>query len=98
VRNLPYSLDEDGLKSAFTGAKEARLPRYEDGKMKGFGYVEFGSPEDATSAYSSMTGADIGGREVFLDYNEDYSEVDRSRGGGRGFGGGRGGRGRVNDE
>ena len=28
--------------------KEVRLPRFDDGKMKGFGYVEFGSPEDAT--------------------------------------------------
>jgi len=93
VRNLPFSLDEDGLKSAFAGAKEARLPRYGDGKMKGFGYLEFASPEDATSAYTSMAGADIGGREVFLDYNEDFSEVERSRGGGRGYGGGRGGRG-----
>ena len=26
------------------------------------------------SAYTSMAGADIGGREVFLDYNEDFSE------------------------
>ena len=77
MRNLPYSLDEDDLISAFAGAKvgvpvmteprwvclfiypllfhlpvslmkEVRLPRFDDGKMKGFGYVEFGSPEDAT--------------------------------------------------
>merc|ERR1719462_1159966 len=30
VKNLPFSVDEDGLKSHFTGAKAARLPIFED--------------------------------------------------------------------
>jgi len=108
VKNLPYSIDEDSLKAAFSGAKDARLPVFEDsGKKKGFGYVEFGSAEEAKSAHAAMSGAQIGGRDVVVDYSEERSGGGGGRGGfgggGRGFGGGRGrggdrgGRGRGGD-
>merc|ERR1712228_1030248 len=67
----------------------ARLPLRDDGKIKGFGYVEFSTPDEAKSAYSSMNGSSIGGRDVTLDYTEERSGG--GGGGGRGFGGGRGG-------
>jgi len=86
VGNLPYSIDEDELVSSFAGAQSARLPVRDDGRIKGFGYVEFGSPDEATKAFNTMNGATIGGREVYLDYNED-----RSGGGYGGRGGFRGG-------
>ena len=90
VGNLPFSIDEDSLRSAF-GAKQARLPLRFDGRIKGFGYVEFETPDDAMNAFNSMSGTAIGGRDVVLDYGEERSD----RGGGRG-GGGRG-RGRDRD-
>ena len=33
-----------------------------------FGFVEFGSPEDAASAYDKMQNTEIEGRQVFLDF------------------------------
>jgi len=94
VRNLPYSIDEDELVSSFAGAQSARLPVRDDGRIKGFGYVEFGSPDEATNAFNTMNGAAIGGREVYLDYNEDRAGGSGGRGGGYGGRGGfRGGRG-----
>ena len=82
VKNLPYSIDEEELKSAFAGAVAARLPLRDDGRIKGFGYVEFGNVDEAVDAFASMNGAAIGGREVFLDYSEERS----GGGGGRGWG------------
>ena len=33
-----------------------------------FAFVEFGSPDDAASAYDSMQNQEIDGRQVFLDF------------------------------
>jgi len=73
VGNLPFSIDEDSLRSAF-GAKAARLPVRFDGRIKGFGYVDFETADDATNAFNSMSGTAIGGRDVVLDYGEERSD------------------------
>lgn len=44
-----------------------------------FGFVEFTSPEEATSAYEAMQGQEIDGREVVVDY-----AAERGEGGGGG--------------
>ncbi|KAF2627937.1 RNA-binding domain-containing protein, partial [Macroventuria anomochaeta] len=61
----------------------------ETGALKGFGYVDFSSTEEATAALEALNGADIAGRAIRLDF---AAARDDSNGGGRGgFGGGRGG-------
>jgi len=94
VKNLPYSIDADGVKSAFVGAKAARLPVRDDGRIKGFGYVEFASAEEAKAAFDTMNGADIGGRDCWLDFSEERPPPQGGGGYGGGRGGGRGGYGR----
>ena len=54
----------------------------ETGNPKGFGYVTFGSIDEAKAAFEAMTGAEIAGRPVRLDYATPRPE--RSEGGGRG--------------
>ena len=83
----------------------------ETGNLKGFGYVQFSSIDEATEALKQMNGASICGRPIRLDYstprqnNNDSPRGGRGGRGGRGFGdrggrgsfGGRGGRGGFGD-
>jgi nucleolin len=57
------------------------------GSPKGFGYVEFGSVDEAKAALEGLNGADVDGRNIRLDF---AAPRDNNAGGG-GFGGGRGG-------
>jgi nucleolin len=70
----------------------------ESGNLKGFGYVDFESVDEATAALEACNGVDIAGRRIRVDFagpRPDNGGGDRGgRGGGRGFGGGRGGGGR----
>ena len=73
-----------------------RLPTdAETGQLKGFGYVQFGSVDEAREAFSGLNGKAICGRPIRLDYAKPRaSNGDSPRGGSRGRGGRGGGRGR----
>lgn len=95
VGNLSFNATEDGIWETFAEhgeIKSVRLPTdRESGRPKGFGYVEFTDIEFAKKAYEALSGAEIDGRAIRLDYSQPR---DDSGGGGRGgFGGGFGGRG-----
>lgn len=76
----------------FGTVNRVSLPTDRDtGNPKGFGYVEFGTVEEATAALESLNGSDVDGRTIRVDF---AGARDNSNGGGRGGGfGGRGGRG-----
>ena len=103
VGNLPFDASEDQvweLFSEYGKVSSVRLPTdKEDGRPKGFGYVEFLDVESATKAVEqgrSDEGLEINGRRSRLDYSQPRPPRDgNSFGGGRGggFGGDRGGRG-----
>lgn len=110
VANLPFTINEDTLWSYFDGfnVKTIRLPTdRESGAPKGFGYVELEDVENAKKAFEALSGTEIEGRRIRLDYSQprDSSGAGgrggrggRGRGGDRGWGGGRGGgRGRGGD-
>ena len=107
VANIPFDATEDVLGEEFGKHGQVigvRLPTHpDDGRPKGFGYVQFSSVEEATQAMDKMNGVPIGGRPVRLDFSTPRSNTGDSprggrggRGGGRGFdrGGRGGGRGR----
>ena len=55
VRNLPFKINEEGLKKAFGAygeVQEVTIPKRADDpkKMLGFGFVQFASAEHATAA------------------------------------------------
>ncbi|PWN53208.1 RNA-binding domain-containing protein [Violaceomyces palustris] len=93
VGNLSFSLTEDDIWNTFAEYGEVssvRLPKDpESGLAKGFGYVEYASQEHATKAIDALSGKDLGGRPVRLDFAGARPE----NGGGGGRGGARGGRG-----
>ncbi|PTB67062.1 RNA-binding domain-containing protein, partial [Trichoderma citrinoviride] len=98
VGNLPFDTDQDTVTEFFNEVRpvtSVRLPTDpESGNLKGFGYVTFGSVEDAKEALNAKNGATIGSgrfaRSVRLDFSSPRPQG--GAGGGRGgFGGGRGG-------
>lgn len=109
VANIAFGATEDVIGEAFGkhgNVIGVRLPTNpDDGNPKGFGYVQFSSVEDATTALDKMAGASIAGRSVRLDFSTPRANTGDSPRGGRGGGrggrgsdrGGRGGRGRGGD-
>jgi RNA recognition motif-containing protein len=99
VGGLPYSTTDDELKNAFAqaGTVESATVIMDKmtGRSKGFGFVEMTSDSEAQAAIDMWNGKDFGGRNITV--NEARPKEDRParsggfRGGGRGFGGGRGG-------
>jgi RNA recognition motif-containing protein len=90
VGNLPYSVTEQDLLSAFQqwGATEAAVPINESGRSKGFGFVEV-ADDQMDAAIAAMHGATLAGR--VLTVNEARPREERGGGGRRGGGYGGGG-------
>lgn len=92
VGNLSFNSTEDGLWEVFGqygDVKSVRLPTdRETGNPKGFGYVEFTDIESARKAFEGVTGTEIDGRAIRVD----YSQPRDNSGGGFGARGGGGGR------
>lgn len=95
VGNLPFSIDEDQLTEEFArfgNVEEVFLVKdRETGRLKGFGFVTFDSPNAAQSALE-MDGQQIGGRQVKVSMAKERESGGEGRSGGGGRGGFRGGR------
>ena len=89
VGNLPFSADEDSVRTLFaqhgTVESVALIKDRDTGQPRGFGFVEM-PRQDAARAIQNLNGQDMGGRP--LKVNE---AQDKPRGGGGGGGGGYGG-------
>ncbi|XP_074768450.1 nucleolin [Athene noctua] len=93
VRGLSEDTTEETLRESFEGSISARIVTDRDtGSSKGFGFVDFSSPEDAKAAKEAMEDGEIDGNKVILDFAKPKGEFQRGGGFGGGFGG-RGGRG-----
>ncbi|XP_029471521.1 nucleolin isoform X2 [Rhinatrema bivittatum] len=86
VNNLSYSATEDSLQELFQKAATIRVPQNNQGRPKGFAFVEFSTMEDAKEALESYNNTEIEGRTIRLE----FSQTSGPQGGGnsRGFGGG----------
>jgi RNA recognition motif-containing protein len=89
VGNLPYSINDDTLRSLFESYGQVESARVisdrDTGASKGFGFVEMANA-DAQKAIEGLNGRDYNGRALRID--EARPQEARSGGGG---GGGRGG-------
>ncbi|XP_072294123.1 nucleolin isoform X2 [Eucyclogobius newberryi] len=79
VNNLAFSATEDTLQSTFEKAVSIRIPQ-NNGRPKGFAFIEFDTTDDAKEALDSLNNTEIDGRSVRLE----YSQNSRGDGGGRG--------------
>jgi len=92
VGNLPFDYTEDELHELFSSAGQVASTKlitdFNTGRSRGFGFVEMKTEQDAQAAIEKMNKAKVGDREIVV--NEARPRPERS-GGGRGYGGGRGG-------
>ena len=94
VGNMPYSMTEADLNSAFSAhgaVSSARLVMDRDsGRAKGFGFVEMNDANEAKAAIAALNGTSHDGRELVVNEARPREErPNRNGGGNRGFGGGR---------
>jgi len=114
VGNVAWSATRESLEDAFSRFGDIQRVHQptdrETGRSRGIAYIEFGSVEEAQTAYEEATeqGIELEGRAVRVDYAEekqsfgssgrrergDYKPRGGGGGGGRGGYGGRGGGGR----
>ena len=68
VGNLPYSVTEDELRSAFAAFGDVSsanvITDKFTGQSKGFGFVEMPDNSAADSAIKSLNDSDMGGRKI----------------------------------
>ena len=90
VGNLAYSTMDQQLQEAFAEFGEVVSASVvidrATGQSRGFGFVEYGSPEDAERAIESLNGANLDGRSITVNVARER----RPTGGGGGGGGGGG--------
>lgn len=71
IGQLSWNVDDEWLQrefSEFDGLVGARVVTdRESGRSRGFGFVDFSSPEAAKAALDAMTGKEIDGRAIRLD-------------------------------
>ncbi|KAM7483390.1 hypothetical protein LguiB_007973 [Lonicera macranthoides] len=91
VGGLAYATDDTSLREAFNKYGEVIEARVivdrETGRSRGFGFITYATPEDASSAIQALDGQDLHGRMVRVNYATDRPR-DSGFGGGGGYGGG----------
>lgn len=84
VGNLPYSTDDQVLKSIFEGFGEVIAARVifdrDTGRSKGYGFVEMKNEDEGKQALASLDGSTVEGRTLRV--NEALPRTAGVRGGG----------------
>jgi nucleolin len=95
IGNVSFDSSNESIQEIFAeygNVTRVSLPTdRESGALKGFGYVDFSSQEEASAALEALNGQDIGGRAIRVDYATPRDDNGGGGGGRGGFGGGRGG-------
>ncbi len=82
VGNLPFTMDDDGLKTLFTdGGWETEevvvISDRDTGRSRGFGFVTLVNDDDASEVIAQLNEKDIDGRNIVV--NEARERQDRGR-------------------
>ena len=80
VGNLPYSVDDEELKNAFSGFgevdKASVITDKYSGRSKGFGFVEMSDQSAAEEAIKALDGSEMQGRNIRV--NQARPKTDRN--------------------
>lgn len=77
IKNLDEKVDDEELKkmfSAYGTIKSAVIMRDDQGKTKGFGFVNFEQPEEAEDAVSKLNDTEVDGKTIFVGRAQKKSE------------------------
>jgi polyadenylate-binding protein len=77
IKNLDEKVDDEELKkmfSAYGTIKSAVIMRDDQGKSKGFGFVNFEKPEEAEDAVTKLNDTEVDGKTVFVGRAQKKSE------------------------
>ncbi|GAB1291094.1 Polyadenylate-binding protein [Apodemus speciosus] len=68
IKNLDDTIDDDRLRKEFSpfGSITSVKVMLQDGRSKGFGFVCFSSPEEATKAVTQMNGRIVGSKPLYV--------------------------------
>ena len=70
VGSLPWSVDDDALKSTFEAhgsVVSAKVVKdRESGRSKGFGFVEMSTDSEAQNAMQALNGSEVNGRNIIV--------------------------------
>jgi len=68
VANLPFKLDDEDLKKAFSNynIESAKVIRYKSGRSKGFGFIKAKTQEDQQKILKEVTELEIEGRKLII--------------------------------
>ncbi|NWY66153.1 NUCL protein, partial [Erithacus rubecula] len=69
VNNLSYAATEETLQAVFKKASSIKVPQNNQGRPKGYAYVDFATAEDAKEAFNSYNNTDIEGRTIRLEFS-----------------------------
>ncbi|XP_042636883.1 nucleolin [Orycteropus afer afer] len=67
LSNLSYNATEETLQEVFEKATAIKVPQNQNGKSKGYAFIEFASFEDAKEALNSCNKKEIEGRAIRLE-------------------------------
>jgi RNA recognition motif-containing protein len=81
VGSLPFSIDEDDLRSSFEVYGEVSSVKVITdkftGRSKGFGFVEMTNDDEALAAIENLNGATVQGRAIVVNKSEPKPEGER---------------------
>ncbi|MDR2601138.1 MAG: RNA-binding protein [Spirochaetaceae bacterium] len=82
VGNLSYTTTDDSLRNYFSGFGQVNSAKViinrDDGRSKGFGFVEMGSEDEASAAIDGTNGKDFEGRQLRVNEAMDRGPRERS--------------------
>ncbi|NXB35000.1 NUCL protein, partial [Eulacestoma nigropectus] len=89
VNNLSYAATEETLQEVFKKASSIKVPQNNQGRPKGYAFVDFATAEDAREALNSCNNTEIEGRTIRLEFSSPSWQKGNTnaRGGGGGGGG-----------
>uniref|UniRef100_A0A8C5X7F6 Nucleolin n=1 Tax=Malurus cyaneus samueli TaxID=2593467 RepID=A0A8C5X7F6_9PASS len=87
VNNLSYAATEETLQEVFKKASSVKVPQNNQGRPKGYAFVDFATAEDAREALNSFNNTEIEGRTVRLEFSTPaWQKGTMNARGGGGFG------------
>ncbi|NWZ14039.1 NUCL protein, partial [Agelaius phoeniceus] len=82
VNNLSYAATEETLQEVFKKASSIKVPQNNQGRPKGYAYVDFATTEDAREAFNSYNNTEIEGRTIRLEFSTQKGNTNARGGGG----------------